>query len=54
MKVPVVLDHPYTIASADNVRRRRSFSAAVAAAIRPAPSLGIRVACSPSGQTYTA
>lgn len=32
MKILVVLDHPYTIASADNVPHQRSFSAAVAAA----------------------
>ncbi len=32
MRVLVVLDHPYTIASAENVPHRRSFSAAVAAA----------------------
>jgi NAD(P)H dehydrogenase (quinone) len=32
MRVLVVLDHPYTIAAADNVPHQRSFSAAVAAA----------------------
>ena len=41
MKVLVVLDHPYTIASAENVPHRRSFSAAVAAAaIRGAQACG--------------
>jgi len=41
MKVLIVLDHPYTLASADNVPHRRSFSAAVAAAaIRGARSAG--------------
>ncbi len=44
MKVLIVLDHPYTIASADNVPHRRSFSAAVAAAaIRCARSAGHEV-----------
>ncbi len=39
MRILVVLDHPYTIASAQNVPHRRSFSAAVAAAaIRGAQS----------------
>jgi NAD(P)H dehydrogenase (quinone) len=32
MNVVIVFDHPYTIASAENVPHRRSFSAAVAAA----------------------
>lgn len=41
MRVLVVLDHPYTLASSDNVEHRRSFSAAVAAAaIRGARSGG--------------
>ena len=44
MNVVVVLDHPYTIASADDVPHRRSFSAAVAAAaIRGARSGGHEV-----------
>jgi NAD(P)H dehydrogenase (quinone) len=44
MKVLVVLDHPYTIVSADNVPHRRSFSAAVAAAaIRGAQAGGHEV-----------
>jgi putative NADPH-quinone reductase len=44
MKILVVLDHPYTIASAENVPHRRSFSAAVAAAaIRGATSGGHQV-----------
>ena len=44
MKVLVVLDHPYTIASAQNVPHQRSFSAAVAAAaIRGARSAGHEV-----------
>ena len=44
MKVLVVLDHPYTIASAEDVPHRRSFSAAVAAAaIRGARSAGHQV-----------
>jgi len=44
MKVLVVLDHPYTIASAQNVPHQRSFSAAVAAAaIRGARSAGHQV-----------
>ena len=44
VRVLVVLDHPYTIASADNVLHRRSFSAAVAtAAIRGARSTGHEV-----------
>ena len=44
MKVLVVLDHPYTIASAENVPHQRSFSAAVAtAAIRGARSAGHEV-----------
>ena len=41
MRVLVVLDHPYTINSAENVPHRRSFSAAVAAAaIRGSRSAG--------------
>ena len=32
MRVALVFDHPYTIASSENVPHRRSFSAAVAAA----------------------
>lgn len=32
MRILLVLDHPYTLASADNVPHRRSFTAAVAAA----------------------
>ena len=44
MNILVVLDHPYTIASADDVPHRRSFSAAVAAAaIRGARSGGHEV-----------
>src|SRR5580693_5793717 len=44
MRVLVVLDHPYTIASAENVPHRRSFSAALAAAaIRGARSAGHQV-----------
>jgi NAD(P)H dehydrogenase (quinone) len=44
MKVLIVLDHPYTIASADDVPHRRSFSAAVAAAaIQGAGSAGHEV-----------
>ncbi len=44
MRVLIVLDHPYTLASADNVPHRRSFSAAVAAAaIRGARSAGHEV-----------
>jgi NAD(P)H dehydrogenase (quinone) len=44
MKVLLVLDHPYTIASAGNVPHQRSFSAAVAdAAIRGARSAGHEV-----------
>jgi NAD(P)H dehydrogenase (quinone) len=44
MKVLIVLDHPYTIASADDVPHRRSFSAAVAAAaIEGAGSAGHEV-----------
>src|ERR1700689_699368 len=44
MKVLVVLDHPYTIASAENGPHRRSFSAAVAsAAIRGARAAGHEV-----------
>jgi len=44
MKVLVVLDHPYTIASAENTPHQRSFSAAVAtAAIRGARSAGHEV-----------
>ncbi|MDN5763781.1 MAG: NAD(P)H-dependent oxidoreductase, partial [Microlunatus sp.] len=33
MRVMLVLDHPYTLDSAPNVRHQRSFSAAVAAAV---------------------
>lgn len=41
MRVLLVLDHPYTIASAENQPHRRSFSAAVAAAVvRGAQSAG--------------
>jgi NAD(P)H dehydrogenase (quinone) len=41
VRILVVLDHPYTIAAAENVPHRRSFSAAVAAAaIRGARSGG--------------
>jgi NAD(P)H dehydrogenase (quinone) len=44
MKVLIVLDHPYTLASAANVPHQRSFSAAVAAAaIRGARSAGHEV-----------
>jgi NAD(P)H dehydrogenase (quinone) len=44
MRVLLVLDHPYTIASADNIPHQRSFSAAVAAAaIRGARSAGHEV-----------
>jgi putative NADPH-quinone reductase len=44
MNILVVLDHPYTIDSAQNVPHRRSFSAAVAAAaIRGATSAGHEV-----------
>lgn len=44
MRVLIVLDHPYTFASADNVPHCRSFSAAVAAAaIRGARSVGHEV-----------
>src|SRR5690348_3085366 len=44
MNVLIVLDHPYTIGSAENVPHRRSFSAAVAAAaIRGARSAGHQV-----------
>jgi NAD(P)H dehydrogenase (quinone) len=44
MKVLLVLDHPYTIASAENVPHQRSFSAAVAAAaIRGARAAGHEV-----------
>lgn len=44
MRILVVLDHPYTITSAENVPHRRSFSAAVAAsAIRGAESAGHEV-----------
>jgi putative NADPH-quinone reductase len=44
MKVLVVLDHPYTIGSAENLPHQRSFSAAVAAAaIRGARSAGHEV-----------
>jgi putative NADPH-quinone reductase len=40
MRVLVVLDHPYTIDSAENVPHRRSLSAAAAAAIRGARRAG--------------
>ncbi|GAA2029401.1 NAD(P)H-dependent oxidoreductase [Catenulispora yoronensis] len=41
MRVLIVLDHPYTLASADNVPHRRSFTAAVtAAAIRGLEAAG--------------
>ncbi|HEY3873034.1 MAG TPA: NAD(P)H-dependent oxidoreductase [Actinocrinis sp.] len=41
MRVLIVLDHPYTLASADNVPHRRSFTAAVtAAAIRGITAAG--------------
>jgi len=44
MRVLLVLDHPYTLASANNVPHRRSFTAAVAAAaIRGATSAGHQV-----------
>src|ERR1700683_509214 len=44
MRVLVVLDHPYTIASAENVPHQRSFSAAVAAAaVRGAREAGHEV-----------
>jgi putative NADPH-quinone reductase len=44
VKVLLVLDHPYTIASAENVPHQRSFSAAVAAAaIRGARAAGHEV-----------
>lgn len=44
MRVLIVLDHPYTIASAENVPHQRSFSAAVAAAaIRGARAAGHEV-----------
>jgi NAD(P)H dehydrogenase (quinone) len=44
MRVLLVLDHPYTLASADNVPHRRSFTAAVAAAaIRGATAAGHHV-----------
>jgi len=44
MKILIVLDHPYTIGSAENVPHQRSFSAAVAAAaIRGARSAGHEV-----------
>jgi NAD(P)H dehydrogenase (quinone) len=44
MKVLIVLDHPYTLASAANLPHQRSFSAAVAAAaIRGARSAGHEV-----------
>ena len=33
MRIMLVLDHPYTLTSADNVTHRRSFSGAVAAAV---------------------
>jgi hypothetical protein len=40
LKTLIVLDHPYTIDSARKVPHQRSFSAAVAAAIRGARSAG--------------
>ncbi|MHA7985241.1 NAD(P)H-dependent oxidoreductase [Rathayibacter sp. CAU 1779] len=41
MRILVVLDHPYSLASAENIPHRRSFTAAVAAAaIRGAQSAG--------------
>lgn len=44
MRILIVLDHPYTITSAENVPHRRSFSAAVAAAaIRGAEAAGHQV-----------
>ncbi len=44
MQVLLVLDHPYTLASADDVPHRRSFTGAVAAAvIRGATSAGHQV-----------
>ncbi|MFJ7125482.1 NAD(P)H-dependent oxidoreductase [Streptomyces sp. NPDC098101] len=44
MRVLLVLDHPYTLASADNVPHRRSFTAAVAAAaVRGATAAGHEV-----------
>ncbi|WP_243062176.1 NAD(P)H-dependent oxidoreductase [Humibacter sp. RRB41] len=44
MRILVVLDHPYTVDSADNVPHRRSFTAAVTeAAIRGARSAGHEV-----------
>lgn len=44
MRVLMVLDHPYTLASADNVPHSRSFTAAVtAAAIRGATTAGHEV-----------
>ncbi|MGW9436156.1 NAD(P)H-dependent oxidoreductase [Streptomyces sp. NPDC055607] len=44
MRVLLVLDHPYTLASAENVPHRRSFTAAVAtAAVRGATAAGHEV-----------
>ncbi len=44
MRIMLVLDHPYTIASAENVPHRRSFTAAIAAAtIRGAEQAGHEV-----------
>jgi putative NADPH-quinone reductase len=44
MRILLVLDHPYTLASAANVRHRRSFSAALAAAaIRGATGAGHQI-----------
>ena len=41
MRIMLILDHPYTIESAENVPHRRSFTAAVAAAaMRGARSAG--------------
>jgi putative NADPH-quinone reductase len=44
MRILLVLDHPYTLASAANIRHQRSFSAAVAAAaIRGATGAGHQI-----------
>jgi putative NADPH-quinone reductase len=44
MRILMVLDHPYTLASADDIPHRRSFTAAVAAAaIRGATTAGHQV-----------
>ena len=46
MRILIVLDHPYTLASSENVPHRRSFTAAVAAAaIRGAEAAGHEVDC---------